>query len=305
MAENKTRSTKTKIYFWLKVDKKFFDNIFIKRLKSVQGGYAMTVIYIRLMLESLADDCILYYEGYFENLAEELALKLDVSEDDINQTLAYFTKCGLIQIDDNQNAFMQQAEAMVEQETNWATYKRNNRRIGQSPTKLENVQQMSNHSPTETELKKETELKRELKKEKDIKLDEDEESKTTSKQEIYIDNFDATTDFSKIRNIEDYLGDNYLTNLSDEELITGFTQYYLARVPDNYELNTLKKRLKTIDREILQQAYKQASMNGADTLAYIVATLKNWEELNITTLDDWNKHEAQREQEKYDNDLPF
>ena len=50
---------KTKIYFWLKIDKKFFDNIFIKRLKTVPGGYTMTVIYIRLMLESLESDCIL------------------------------------------------------------------------------------------------------------------------------------------------------------------------------------------------------------------------------------------------------
>ena len=88
---------KTKIYFWLKVDKKFFDNLFIKRLKNMPGGYTMTVIYIRLMLESLEDDCILYYEGYFDSLVQELALKLDVSEDDINMTVAYFTKCGLIQ----------------------------------------------------------------------------------------------------------------------------------------------------------------------------------------------------------------
>ena len=87
---------KTKIYFWLKVDKKFFDNLFIKRLKNMPGGYTMTVIYIRLMLESLEDDCILYYEGYFDSLVQELALKLDVSEDDINMTVAYFTKCGLI-----------------------------------------------------------------------------------------------------------------------------------------------------------------------------------------------------------------
>ena len=65
---------KTKIYFWLKVDKKFFDNIFIKRLKNMPGGYTMTVIYIRLMLESLESDCILYYEGYFNELTEELAL---------------------------------------------------------------------------------------------------------------------------------------------------------------------------------------------------------------------------------------
>ena len=92
---------KTKIYFWLKVDKKFFDNLFIKRLKNMPGGYTMTVINIRLMLESLEDDCILYYEGYFDSLVQELALKLDVSEDDINMTVAYFTKCGLIQIDDD------------------------------------------------------------------------------------------------------------------------------------------------------------------------------------------------------------
>ena len=32
------------------------------------------------------------------------ALKLDVSEDDIDMTMAYFTKCGLIQIDEDKNA---------------------------------------------------------------------------------------------------------------------------------------------------------------------------------------------------------
>ena len=145
---------KTKIYFWLKVDKKFFDNLFIKRLKNMPGGYTMTVIYIRLMLESLEDDCILYYEGYFDNLVQELALKLDVSEDDINMTVAYFTKCGLIQIDDDGHATLSQAKAMVESETNWAKYKREQRKNSQDIPKLENVQNkktISNSCPTEIE----------------------------------------------------------------------------------------------------------------------------------------------------------
>lgn len=145
---------KTKIYFWLKVDKKFFDNLFIKRLKNMPGGYTMTVIYIRLMLESLEDDCILYYEGYFDNLVQELALKLDVSEDDINMTVAYFTKCGLIQIDDDGHATLSQAKAMVESETNWAKYKRDQRKNSQNLPKLENVQNkktISNSCPTEIE----------------------------------------------------------------------------------------------------------------------------------------------------------
>ena len=154
---------KTKIYFWLKIDKKFFDNIFIKRLKTVPGGYTMTVIYIRLMLESLESDCILYYEGYFDNLKEELALKLDVSEDDIDMTMVYFTKCGLIQIDEDKNAELPQAKALVESETNWANYKREQRKKG----KLEEVQPsltISNSCPTEIELEKEIEIEEEIEK---------------------------------------------------------------------------------------------------------------------------------------------
>ncbi len=145
---------KTKIYFWLKVDKKFFDNLFIKRLKNMPGGYTMTVIYIRLMLESLEDDCILYYEGYFDSLVQELALKLDVSEDDINMTVAYFTRCGLIQIDDDGHATLSQAKAMVESETNWSKYKREQRKQAPNVARLENVQNswtFSNSCPTEIE----------------------------------------------------------------------------------------------------------------------------------------------------------
>lgn len=145
---------KTKIYFWLKVDKKFFDNLFIKRLKNMPGGYTMTVIYIRLMLESLEDDCILYYEGYFDSLVQELALKLDVSEDDINMTVAYFTKYGLIQIDDDGHATLSQAKAMVESETNWSKYKREQRKQAPNVARLENVQNSltnSNSCPTEIE----------------------------------------------------------------------------------------------------------------------------------------------------------
>ena len=169
---------KTKIYFWLKIDKKFFDNIFIKRLKTVPGGYTMTVIYIRLMLESLESDCILYYEGYFDNLKEELALKLDVSEDDIDMTMEYFTKCGLIQVDEDKNAELPQAKALVESETNWANYKREQRK----KAKLEEVQPsliISNSCPIEIE--------KEIEKEKE--LEEEIEKKTSSAPTAEISNY--------------------------------------------------------------------------------------------------------------------
>ena len=158
---------KTKVYFWLKIDKKFFDNLFIKRLKSMPGGYTMTVIYIRMMLESLESDCILYYEGYFETLKEELALKLDVSEDDISMTIAYFTQCGLIQIDEDKNAELPQAKALVQQETNHAAYMRSYRKEQQEKEK--NLTMLSNNFTTLSTCKTEIEIDKEL--EQDLKLD--------------------------------------------------------------------------------------------------------------------------------------
>ena len=163
---------RTKIYFWLKIDKKFFDNIFIKRLKTIPGGYTMTVIYIRLMLESLESDCILYYEGYFDNLKEELALKLDVSEDDIDMTMAYFTKCGLIQIDEDKNAELPQAKALVQQETNQAAYMREYRK-----QQRENKESLTMSSDNLTLL---TTCKTEIEIEKEIELEEEIDKKTSA-----------------------------------------------------------------------------------------------------------------------------
>ena len=97
----------------------------------------------------------LYYEGYFDSLVQELALKLDVSEDDINMTLAYFTKCGLIQIDDDGHATLSQAKAMVESETNWAKYKREPKKkivkIYQNWRMSKIKRLFPTHSPTEIE----------------------------------------------------------------------------------------------------------------------------------------------------------
>ena len=216
---------KTKVYFWLKVDKKFFDNLFIKRLKQVPGGYNMIVIYIRLMLESLEDDCILYYEGYFDNLVQELALKLDVTEDDINMTMAYFTKCGLIQIDGDGNATLSQAKAMVESETNWAKYKREKRGKATEQTKLDSVQRLSNTRPTE----------------KEIELEKDKEQRDKryilEKENI-------------LSGKPDYVFPNWLTQNMIDEIKKGNPENSLLRTPLAYLNHTINKNYKYIDKNL-------------------------------------------------------
>ena len=238
---------KTKIYFWLKVDKKFFDNLFIKRLKNMPGGYTMTVIYIRLMLESLEDDCILSYEGYFDSLVQELALKLDVSEDDINMTVAYFTKCGLIQIDDDGHATLSQAKAMVESETNWAKYKREQRKNSQNLPKLENVQKIetvSNSCPTEKEIDKELELELELKLDKEYIVGQNSPTEQSSEY-IFPEWLDENSikDLEKTKNKELWIPIVYLNQVANKryKFVDKTKKFLLARFNEGYTLEDFKQ----------------------------------------------------------------
>ncbi|MFS5886694.1 conserved phage C-terminal domain-containing protein [Streptococcus agalactiae] len=155
------QKSKTKIYYWLKFDKHFFENLFIKRLlRNFPGGSDMIVIYIRLMLEAIENDCIIDYEGTFDNYAEELALRLETSEEQINMALAYFVKCGVIQVDDGGNTHYPQAKALLGQETNWNRYKK-------KQEELEKFQPLSNKVPTEIEIEIDKEKDKEKEKEKE------------------------------------------------------------------------------------------------------------------------------------------
>ena len=241
---------KIKVYFWLKIDKKFFDNLFIKRLKSMPGGYTMTVIYMRMMLESLESDCILYYEGYFETLKEELALKLDVSEDDISMTIAYFTQCGLIQIDEDKNAELTQAKALVQQETNHAAYMRSYRKEQQE--KENNLTLLSNNFTTLSICKTEKEIDKEKELEQDLKLDINKEYivEGTSPNE-QSSSFTFTTwleetaikDLEKTKHKELWIPIVYLNQVANKryKFVDKTKRLLLARFKEGYTLEDFKQ----------------------------------------------------------------
>lgn len=254
---------KTKIYFWLKIDKKFFDNIFIKRLKTIPGGYTMTVIYIRLMLESLESDCILYYEGYFDNLKEELALKLDVSEDDIDMTMAYFTKCGLIQIDEDKNAELPQAKALVQQETNQAAYMREYRK--QQRENKENLTISSDNLTLLTTCKTEIEIEKEL----EIEVEVDKEQSATPST----------------------LNQDFVNLYKSFEAETG-------KALSPLQIQELQYMLEDFSPELIHEALKEAVSQGKANFAYIKAILNRWKQDNLLTVELVRNSFAAREAKK-------
>ena len=153
--------SKTKIYFWLKLDNNFYKNLAIKKARRLAGGDTMVIIYQKLMLESLQNNGVLYFEGVLENIVEELSLQLDEDIENVAMTLDLFTKSGLIQLNDSNDIEMLQVPALIDQETNWSKYKRDTRKK-EDVKKLDIVQPLSNHCPTEIELEIELELKKEL-----------------------------------------------------------------------------------------------------------------------------------------------
>lgn len=251
---------KTKVYFWLKIDKKFFDNIFIKRLKTVPGGYTMTVIYIRLMLESLESDCILYYEGYFDNLKEELALKLDVSEDDIDMTMAYFTKCGLIQVDEDKNAELPQAKALLQQETNQAAYMREYRK--QQREQKENLTMSSDNLTLLTTCKTEIEIEKE--KEIELHLEQDKKKVDEDENPIY------------------------------EKLKSAFGQMSV----NGTMIEEVRDLLKIHGQELVNYALEVTILNAGKSIRYTRSILSNWQGLGLKTVEQVKKHEEQRQKLK-------
>ena len=86
-----------KKYFWLKLKDDFFRQKEIKKLRRIAGGDTFTIIYLKMQLLSLKDNGKLFYEGIEDNFCEELALEIDEDTDNVQLTVSYLMKHGLLE----------------------------------------------------------------------------------------------------------------------------------------------------------------------------------------------------------------
>lgn len=107
------RMAEGKRYYWLKLYDDFFDSKRIKKLRRMAGGDTYTIIYFKLQLIAMKHDGVISWTGLEENFADELALDLDESPDDIKVTLSYLLSCGLAETSDDINFFFPYAVSNV------------------------------------------------------------------------------------------------------------------------------------------------------------------------------------------------
>lgn len=103
----------SKRYYWLKLQKDFFTQPKIKKLRKIAGGDTYTIIYLKMQLLSLNNGGKLFFEGIEENFPEEIALTIDEDPDNVKVTVQYLLSQGLIEPCSETEFLMTETQSLI------------------------------------------------------------------------------------------------------------------------------------------------------------------------------------------------
>lgn len=106
-----------KRYFWLKLGDDFFRDKAIKKLRRIAGGDTFTIIYLKMLIKAIQQDNKLYFEGIEDNFADELALDLEEDPDNVRMTLTFLQQKGLLEVVNDDEFYLANAEKMTGSES--------------------------------------------------------------------------------------------------------------------------------------------------------------------------------------------
>lgn len=173
-----------KKYYWLKLQKAFFSDKKVKKIRQIAGGEIYTIIYLKLLLESLDNGGLIEFENICDNPAEELSLMIDETEDNIKACLVILEKLKLCEYNDNFISF-NDIEKMVGSSTTEAdrikTY-REKQKLLKVQKSTDDVHSYENRTQPEQQSYPE----KEREKEKDKDTDKEREKEPHARDEVEI-----------------------------------------------------------------------------------------------------------------------
>ena len=171
-----------KRYFWLKLYEDFFSSKRIKKLRALAGGDTYTIIYLKMQLKALKTDGYLYFDGIMNDFAEELALDIDESVDDVKVTINYLLSVGLIECNESTDeyclTYMQNvigSESASSQRSRECRARKKNKEALQCNNDATDTQRICN------KMQQVANVEKEIEKEIDIELEKEKENKELSK----------------------------------------------------------------------------------------------------------------------------
>lgn len=234
MAEGQKR------YYWLKLQNDFFSRKEIKRLRRIAGGDTLTIIYLKMLCRSLKDNGKLYYDGLDNDFVSELAMDIDEDTENVQITVNYLIKTGLLEQIDEVEYTLKDAESNTGTETAVAARVRKHRerqKALQCNADVTAVKQLGN-----VEIEKEKD--KEIDKEKEEEIEEEKEEERPSSSEIlkmYEDNIhpvSSLVEADKLRVLIEAHGETFVAKAIERAVMRNKRSLaYITGILNNWEAN--------------------------------------------------------------------
>lgn len=232
MAEGKKR------YYWLKLQNDFFSRKEIKRLRRIAGGDTLTIIYLKMLCRSLKDNGKLYYDGLDNDFVSELAMDIDEDTENVQITVNYLIKTGLLEQIDEVEYTLKDAESNTGTETAVAARVRKHRerrKALQCNTDVTAVKQLGN-------VEIEIEIDKEIDKEIEEEIEKKEEHPSSSKiLKMYGDNIhpvSSPVEAEKLKALVDTHGETFVAKAIERAVMRNKRSLaYITGILNNWEAN--------------------------------------------------------------------
>ena len=226
MAEGQKR------YYWLKLQNDFFSRKEIKRLRRIAGGDTLTIIYLKMLCRSLKDNGKLYYDGLDNDFVSELAMDIDEDTENVQITVNYLIKTGLLEQIDEVEYTLKDAKSNTGTETAVAARVRKHRerqKALQCNTDVTAAKQLGN-----------VEIEKEIEKE----IEEEKEEERPSSSEIlkmYGDNIhpvSSPVEAEKLKTLVDTHGETFVAKAIERAVMRNKRSLaYITGILNNWEAN--------------------------------------------------------------------
>lgn len=234
MAEGQKR------YYWLKLQNDFFSRKEIKRLRRIAGGDTLTIIYLKMLCRSLKDNGKLYYDGLDNDFVSELAMDIDEDTENVQITVNYLIKTGLLEQIDEVEYTLKDAESNTGTETAVAARVRKHRerrKALQCNTDVTAVKQLGN---VEIEKEKDKEIDKEIEEEKE---EEKKEERPSSSEilKLYADSIhpvSSLVEADKLRVLIEAHGETFVAKAIERAVMRNKRSLaYITGILNNWEAN--------------------------------------------------------------------
>lgn len=234
MAEGQKR------YYWLKLQNDFFSRKEIKRLRRIAGGDTLTIIYLKMLCRSLKDNGRLYYDGLDNDFVSELAMDIDEDTENVQITVNYLIKTGLLEQIDEVEYTLKDAESNTGTETAVAARVRKHRerrKALQCNTDVTVVKQLGN---VEIEKEKDKEIDKEIEEEKEEEKKEEHPS-SSEILKMYWDNIhpvSSLVEADKLRVLIEAHGETFVAKAIERAVMRNKRSLaYITGILNNWEAN--------------------------------------------------------------------